>query len=668
MTSHLSLPRLGAWLISALLILLGVLAGTAHAAANTYCNPSSGPTETTTYTGTDGDWGDGDNWSNGQPDAQCDAVIPANATVTLSTTTGPGTYGNSASAAAAGLTINAGATLIVEGVSSEVAGNWSNATTLDVGGDGLTVDQGATLDIEATGNSQTPPTGAEQPGGSANVGVDSSSSAPAPVTNDGTIQASSSDGAWGESLNVGGTLTNAGSIVDQSGTLTFQGQQNLPYLVDNTGSLSIASGASFTMIAGNGSSFTNAATFANQGTATLQQSMSWIQSGGSETGNAVQLTGGETLQDSAGAGSFEVTNCAAANLTGTIPANQTVSVLGGCSGTTLNLGTSGDTAAVVNDGTLSLDAPANGSDGILQGSELDNHGTLNSTVGGSLPLANQLLAPLVNEAGATVNLSGGELEQTAGTATSNAGTVNIAAGSTWLVQGGSFTNIGTLAPQISSATSVGTVNLTVSSKFTAGGTLAPALAGYAPAAGTEFPVITLNGGSVSGTFASVTGGFSADYAKESASSPYVGVIYGATPSAGQTSTATASAASVGRVSGGARKVTLKVSCPAGASSCASFAATATVTEHLQGKRIRAVAAGAKKRKAKTKVVTVASGGGSVTPGSSRTVTLTLNATGSALLARFHKLKVLVVVRSGGKVLDSTTVTITEPKPKRKKKT
>jgi hypothetical protein len=210
------------------------------------------------------------------------------------------------------------------------------------------------------------------------------------------------------------------------------------------------------MLAGDGSSFTNDGTLANQGTATLEQSMYWIQSGGSETGNRVEFTGQETLQNSAGAGSFEltcipnVTDCSDANLTGTVPAGQTIIVLGGCSGTTLNLGTSSDTAPVVNDGTIDLEAPAGGSDGIIQGSELENHGTLNSTV--SAPtLANPLLVALVNEAAGTVNLTGGGLEQTTGSTTSNAGTVSTGPGATWLVQGGAFTNTGKLALRIAGA-------------------------------------------------------------------------------------------------------------------------------------------------------------------------------------------------------------------------
>jgi hypothetical protein len=620
-TAFLAPPRLAAALITTLLILFCVLADTAHAAPTDFCSPGV----TTTFKG-GGNWGDGDNWTDGQPDAYCDAVIPANTTVTLSTTVDH--YGNEAAGSAEGLTIGPGATVVVEGVSSTVIGNWSNATSLYVDGDGLTIDKGATLDLEATGNNAPGFTAVapSQPGGSANVQVDSYSTAPTSFINDGTINATSSGGGWGESLNVAGTLVNAGNINDESGKLTFQGQ-NLPYLVNNTGSLSIASGGSFTMIAGDGSSFNNTGTFANQGTATLQQSMHWVQSAGSETGNPVQLTGPEVLQDSAGTGSFEVTNCTVAGLTGTIPAGQTVTVNGECSGTTLNLGTSSDTATVVNDGTLVLNAPAGGSDGILQGSELDNHGTLDSTVAGPLPLANQLLDPLVNEKGATVNVTGGELAQTNGTTTANAGTVNIGAGATWLVQGGAFTNKGTLSPKVGGTKSLGTVNLTVGSKFTAGGKLAPDLiSGYKPKAGTEFPFITYNGGSVSRTFASVTGGFAADYKKETASPAYVGLIYGR-----------------GAAATAATKLTVKVRCPASAKHCESYSASVTVTEKLRGK---------------TKSVTVGSKSGKLKVGKSATVTLKLNGTGAKLLKQTHKLKVFLIVKSGGKVIAKKTVTLT----------
>jgi hypothetical protein len=458
-------------------------------------------------------------------------------------------------------------------------------------------------------------------GGAADLIIDSSSSAPATLTNAGTIIAQTSDSVWGESLDVGGTLTNTGTIADESGKLTFQGQQ-VPYVVDNTGSMSVAAGAVFTMLAGDGSSFTNHGTFANQGTATVQQTMHWIQNGGSETGNPVQLTGQETLEDSAGTGSFAVTNCAGAGLTGTIPAGQTITVVGGCSGTTLNL----NPPSVTNDGTLILDAPTGGSDGIVQRSELINHGTLDSTVADP-KLANQLLVPLINAAGATVNLTGGELEQTTGSATTNAGTVHIAPGALWLVQAGSFTNSGTLVPQVASATSFGQFNLTVGSKFNAGGTLAPSLiSGFKPAAGTEFPEIEMNGGSVSGKFHSVSGGFSADYTKETASPPYFGIVYG--------KGAKRPSLKVGKVSGGAGSVSVKVSCTSGSGKCPKTTVTASV----------------KKGK---KTVTVGKGSVTLSAGKSKTLTVKVSKTG----------KVLVTVSANKKKLKSATVTVRKRKKK-----
>jgi hypothetical protein len=622
--------RLLAALISFMLTLL-VFTPTSHAASNTFC-PNTTPITTTTFLG-GGNWGDGDYWSAGLPDGDCNAVIPAGDTVTLTTT--PGTESDTfPGASAAGLTIEAGATVIVEGVSSDgEQGNVAQSTDLNVGSNGLTVAKGATLDLEATGNAA--PSGAEpgQPlGGAANLQVDSATPPPSTLNNAGTIVFSSSDAAWGESLNVGGTVTNTGSIEDQSGLLTFQGE-NFPYIFNNTGTMSVSAGASFTMIAGDGSQFNNNAggTFTNQGTATLQQSMHWYQNGGTETGNPVQITNGEELDDTSGAGNFEVSNCTTGGVVGTIPASQTITVLGGCSGTTLYIG--GDNnQTVANYGTIILDTPAtNGADGILNGGELDNYGTIDSeyAAGTSASSANQLLDTLVNESGATVNLTGGPLKQTAGTTTTNNGTVNMDANSLWLVQGGAFTNGGTIAPQVASATSLSQFNLTIGGKFNAGGTLAPTLAsGYSPAKGTEFPFITYNGGSATGTFSSVTNGFSADYKKETlASNAYVGLIYGGAASAGK-------APKVGKLAGGVKKLTLKLSCAKG-KACAKYTFTGTSLKK-----------------------TVLSGSGTLKAGKSVTRTLKLNRAGAALLKKHGKLKIRFVIKASGKTVESKTVTVT----------
>jgi hypothetical protein len=683
-----SVRRLAATLIAVLFLAFLTTGGTALAGegpVNQYC--SSG---TTTYDGTSGTWGTGSpdtttNWSAGLPSLSCEATIPAGATVTLTTTPGAGDEGVNPGGSAEGLTVKPGATLIIQGVSSQGEGSVGGGqqaqfTQLTIGQDGLTIDAGAILDIEAT-NGVSPFTGngsGQATGGSASVIPDGT--ATASVTNQGTINVSSSDSSYGEVLAWNGTLDNTGTINESSGTLTFQGQ-NYPMIFDNTGSFSVASGASFTMNAGDGSSFTNPAggTFSNQGTSilTTQGSLYWAQTGGTETGNPIELEGGEGLQDSAGTGAFAYTNCASGYLSGTIPAGQTISILGGCSGTTLTLGTPSGTSMVANHGTLILDSPAgaSGSDAILAGGELDNYGTLDSEVGA--PYASQLLVPLVNEPGATTNLTGGVLAQTTGSTTSNAGTVNIGPGATWRVQGGAFTNTGTVVPQIAGAANLGQFSLTVEGNFNAGGTVMPTLvSGYAPAVGTEFPFILYNGGSANGTFGSVGAGFAADYSTETANPGYVGLIYkgstaaGTGPGSGNGGSTTAAAPSASKLSGGAGKLTFAVACAAGATSCAGYTATGTVTEHLKGKKILTVTAAAKKgkkRETASKLVTVASTHGTLSPGKSATVTLKLNAAGTALLKRFHKLKVLLVVKGAGKVISTKTVTVTEPKQARKRK-
>ena len=61
------------------------------------------------------------------------------------------------------------------------------------------------------------------------------------------------------------------------------------------------------------------------------------------------------------------------------------------------------------------------------------------------------------------------------------------------------------------------------------GSLVPTLvAGYKPPAGKELPVFELVGGKFAGTFASVKRPFSADYAHETTTPAFVGVIYKST--------------------------------------------------------------------------------------------------------------------------------------------
>jgi FG-GAP repeat len=146
----------------------------------------------------------------------------------------------------------------------------------------------------------------------------------------------------------------------------------------------------------------------------------------------------------------------------------------------------------------------------------------------------------------------------------------------------------------------------------------------------------------------------------------------ATGSTGSTPSTTGSSAppsvQVGSTSGTGTKFTVTLSCPAGGAACVPVSLQATVKEHLKGTKITALAAGAKKKNARTttKQVVVASGGATLSAGTRQTLTLTLNATGKSLLSKFGKLPASVTVSSAGKTIDTTTVTVHKTKPKKKK--
>jgi hypothetical protein len=123
------------------------------------------------------------------------------------------------------------------------------------------------------------------------------------------------------------------------------------------------------------------------------------------------------------------------------------------------------------------------------------------------------------------------------------------------------------------------------------------------------------------------------------------------------------------VAGGHGKLTVTLSCPAGGAACAPVSLQATVTEHLKGSKITAITAGGKKKKehVTTKQVVVASGGATLAASTTKVLTLTLNSTGQALLSKFGKLTAIVTVSSGGKTIDTATVTVLKAaKPKKKK--
>jgi hypothetical protein len=111
------------------------------------------------------------------------------------------------------------------------------------------------------------------------------------------------------------------------------------------------------------------------------------------------------------------------------------------------------------------------------------------------------------------------------------------------------------------------------------------------------------------------------------------------------------------ISGGHAKITVVLSCASGAAACAPVSLKAMLKEHLKGKRIVAISASGKEARIKTKQVLVSAGGATLAAGSTKTLTLKLNATGRALLAKFGKLEVVVTATSGGKTIATATVKV-----------
>jgi hypothetical protein len=201
-------------------------------------------------------------------------------------------------------------------------------------------------------------------------------------------------------------------------------------------------------------------------------------------------------------------------------------------GTTLGLGNT----TVTNDGTLVLDAQGSGKTSggpaVVASGTIRNNGTIVAEVQDPVWTV-QLQAGVENEHKGVLTLTGGTLTDSGGAVT-NDGTVELRQATTFLLQeAATFANKsdGTIVTDIANAKSLGQFVLTGPccagpGKFIAGGNLLPeVVGGHAPPANTDFQVVLLSGGAFSGRFEHLGNGFAADYAHESASPPFVGVIY-----------------------------------------------------------------------------------------------------------------------------------------------
>ena len=200
------------------------------------------------------------------------------------------------------------------------------------------------------------------------------------------------------------------------------------------------------------------------------------------------------------------------------------------------------------------------------------------------------------------------------------------------MQGGSFTNAGTLGIGIAGASDYGVFTMTAGGMFKAGGTLAPTLSGYSPAKGTEFQLFQI--GSLLRHLRNGHRRFQGRLLEGDREPGVRG------RDLRRASSAAGKRPKISKVSGGAAKVMVKVSC-------------------AKGK-----ACEAHDSRDCAKKLTVASGGGTAKPGKSATVTVKLNKNGTKLLKRYGTLKVRMTIKAGGKTIRSASVTVTKSSAKK----
>jgi hypothetical protein len=613
---------------------------------------------TITYSGASGgQWGLASNWSPARvPTVTDDVCIRGSTEVVFAPyETTVQVYSDTVNS----ITVGYQATVEIEGQSSSYGGDYYQESDL-IANNSVTVDSGGTLLLDSTGINVAGggvPAGATS-GGRATlfVGNDPTSGQPIPtLTNNGTIEAQADPGtSFGELIQ--GSVQNAGSLTNASGTLTVQDSNGLAS--SNSGTMTVDNGAA-TMLSG-GPGFTNSGQITATGSLTLTSltPQTWTQSGGSVNGNAVSLYNGDALAYSAGTGSFAFGSGNEENsLSGTIPAGQTVTLDAGSTGNGNN-GLALD-GTVTNNGTLALDAPTNATgnpevDPAPAGGKLVNNGTVD-LLDSTATQSDLFRTDLTNDAAGVIDVQSGTTNYDGGNTLTNQGTLLIAPAAEFVQKAGTVTNTGTLSPQIASGTDFGTYDL-YGGTFNAGGALSPVLvAGYVPTAGQEFDVLNIgNTDTFTGKFAAGGNGFTPDESHASPEPGDVGAVYAASSAHG--------VVHAGKVSTKGGKLSLKLSCPAH-DTCLGYTATVTVTEHLRGKNVIDLA----KRKTTTKVVTIAKAKGTVAGGKTITVKLSLNKTGTKLLKRYGKLKTVVTLTVAGKTLSKSTVTLVAPKTARKKK-
>ena len=306
-----------------------------------------------------GSWGTPTDWSSGEvPDNQEEACItlPGNYTVTLEPYESVGGFGRVGGGAnVKSLTLGSPSgtgtqTLDLVGQSFVAGGEQQNFVSFEVvPGGTATINATGSLILDASelNTHGLNPLGSNEPGGKVTFA--------GTLLNYGHLESQVQDSHYENYLESSVTNEPGGSVKVASGTLNQDGNTS----TTNKGLVTVDPAGVYKLHGG--SLFTNDGSVVNEGSTSLTRGGGgptvWTQSGGSVSGHAVAIQEGATLADSAGAGAF-LMNVAEANLTGTIPAGQTVTMQGGetYGGTGLSL----ENEELVNDGTLVIDSSGSG--------------------------------------------------------------------------------------------------------------------------------------------------------------------------------------------------------------------------------------------------------------------------------------------------------------------
>ena len=261
---------------------------------------------------------------------------------------------------------------------------------------------------------------------------------------------------------IGVNLTNDGTV-SIAGAST---QENTDVAIVNNDTFTVASTGNLTESnQGTGTSFAQkAGTLVNNGTLVLIGA-TFNQSGGTDSGNPVQLTQFSTLVDSAGTGGFTATGND--SLRGTIPVGQSLTVTGGAASGVLTL-----LGNVTNDGSITLQDGSGGgaaelSNDSVTGRMLKNYGDL-STAGASGDDVD-ISSDLTNEKGGTVTLGAVTTKEVAYANITNDGKFTVSAKDALDETGGSQTTT-TFAQGKGTLANNGTILLNSADFAASGGT------------------------------------------------------------------------------------------------------------------------------------------------------------------------------------------------------